>query len=153
MNAIFAVNAVDGFGSNGGLPWQKNAGDLRRFKELTWGSTVVMGSGTWNSDMPKPLPGRRNIVLSSTLEDTRCEVYRGVTPLLMNLASDEKVWIIGGARVLWLMRYLVTNVYLTRIKTAETAPVVLDTAAYLDGFVLDKREEFGDHTFEIWHKK
>lgn len=153
MNAIFAVNAVDGFGSNGGLPWQKNSGDLRRFKELTTGSTVVMGSGTWNSDMPKPLPGRRNIVLSSTIEDPRCEVYRGVTPLLMNIGRDEKVWVIGGARVLWLLRYLITDVYLTRLKTAETAAVVLDTAAYLDGFGLASKEDFGDHTFEIWNKK
>ncbi len=152
MNAIFAVNTVDGFGTGVDMPWPKSTVDLKRFKELTHGGTVVMGAGTWNSNMPKPLPGRRNIVLSKTLEDDRCDVYRSVTDLLLNTGKDEQLWVIGGAKVLWTLRTFVYTVYLTRFADSTPATVTLDTAKYLDDFSLTTRTDFGDHVFEIWNR-
>ena len=58
--AAVAKNRV--IGKNGKLPWHFPA-DLKHFKELTWGSTVVMGRKTFES-LGKPLPGRENFVLS-----------------------------------------------------------------------------------------
>lgn len=150
MNAIFAVNALGGFGFRGGLPWPKCSTDLARFKRLTTGATVVMGSGTWGSDMPKPLPGRRNIVLSTTLVDSRCEVVGNITALLMALRQDEGVWVIGGAKVLWKLRPYITTVYLTKFPDMSTADVVLDVTKYLEGYALQERQTETDHQFEIW---
>lgn len=152
MNAIFAVNALDGFGTGQDMPWQRNAVDLKRFKELTTGNTIIMGSGTWNSNMPKPLPNRRNIVLSKTLKDNRCEVYNNITDLLMHLRKDEQIFIIGGAKLLWMLHPYITKIYLTRFKSTEKCDIVLNTNAYLQNFELQEGEIFDDHIFEIYKR-
>ena len=86
-------------GADGALPWHLPE-DLRLFKALTLGSTVVMGRRTWES-LParvRPLPGRRNVVLSSTLssEDAGVPVVRSVGEVL---AGADDVWVIGGGGV------------------------------------------------------
>lgn len=152
MNAIFAVNAVDSFGNGVDMPWPHSPADMKRFKKLTTGNTVVMGSATWKSNMPKPLPNRRNCVLSSTLTDDRCEVYGSVTNFMMNTPMDENIFVIGGSKVLQTMRFYISKIYLTRFKTKVDAPIKLDTKQYLEGFHLETIEDFGDHTFEIYNK-
>ena len=86
-------------GAGGALPWHLPE-DLRLFRALTLGSTVVMGRRTWESLPPRvrPLPGRRNVVLSSTLDpaDAGVEVARSVDDVL---ALDGDVWVIGGGEV------------------------------------------------------
>lgn len=151
MNAIFAVNSVNGFGTGEDMPWPKSTVDLQRFKKLTSGSTVIMGSGTWNSNMPKPLPNRRNIVLSSTLNDDRCDVYRNITDMMMNVRQDEPKWVIGGAKVLWMLRFNIQKVYLTKFNDTSESLVKLDVEKYLENFKLVESENFDDHIFEVWH--
>jgi dihydrofolate reductase len=152
MNAIFAVNSLDGFGTGSDMPWTRNSTDLQRFKKYTTGHTVVMGSGTWNSNMPKPLPNRRNIVLSSQLKDDRCEVYSSVTELLMNIKQEEQVFVIGGAKLLWILRNYINKIYMTRFMSCEKCEIVLDTEQYLNGFSLLQKETLDNHTFEIYEK-
>jgi dihydrofolate reductase len=86
-------------GAGGSLPWHLPE-DLRLFRALTLGGTVVMGRRTWES-LParfRPLPGRRNVVLSSTLDpaDAGVEVARSVADVL---ATGEDLWVIGGGAV------------------------------------------------------
>jgi dihydrofolate reductase len=85
-------------GAGGALPWQLPE-DLRLFRALTLGGTVVMGRRTWESLPPRfrPLPGRRNVVLSSTLEpQAGMTVVRTVADVL---ALDGDLWVIGGGAV------------------------------------------------------
>jgi dihydrofolate reductase len=152
MKAIFAVNALNGFGDGQDMPWPRNPQDLSRFREITSGKTVVMGAGTWNSNMPKPLPNRRNIVLSRTLADERCEVYANITDLLMNVTQNEDVYVIGGAQTLWMLKQYVQEVYLTRFHALTPATITLDTEKYLEGFTRESSQDFGDHTFEIYRR-
>jgi len=93
---VWAQGAGGVIGVDGALPWHLPE-DLRLFRALTWGSTVVMGRRTWES-LParaRPLPGRRNVVLSSTLDPAEAgvQVLRSVDDVL---ALDGDVWIIGG---------------------------------------------------------
>jgi dihydrofolate reductase len=86
-------------GADGALPWHLPE-DLRLFRALTLGSTVVMGRRTWES-LPsrfRPLPGRRNVVLSSTLgpAEAGVAVARSVPDVL---AMGEDLWVIGGGAV------------------------------------------------------
>lgn len=152
MNAIFAVNSVDGFGLGDTMPWPRSSGDLSRFKALTTGHTVVMGASTWLSNIPRPFPNRRNCVLSSTLVDDRCEVFPDITSLMMNLKEQENVWVIGGRHVLLGMRMYIHTVYLTRFKSSMPATITLDTEEYLRGFTLTNSQDFGDHTFDIYQR-
>lgn len=82
-------------GRDGGLPWHLPS-DLRHFKELTSGGTVVMGRRTWDSlpERFRPLPGRRNVVVSRNGCDAP-EVCRSVEEAL---AGGDR-FVIGGGEV------------------------------------------------------
>jgi dihydrofolate reductase len=153
MKAIFAVDLLGGFGADGDMPWPRCKEDLQRFKAYTYGKTVVMGRGTWDSNMPKPLPNRRNIVLSRTMEkDTRCKICRGVSDLQENLLDEEEVFVIGGVETLWKLREFIDTIYLTRFNLVTHSTVILNTTQYLEGFVQVSSSEFPDHVFQIWQK-
>jgi len=94
------AQAVGGvIGAGGALPWHLPE-DLRLFRALTLGSTVVMGRRTWESLPPRfrPLPGRRNVVLSTSLDPATpgAEVVRSVDEVL---ALTDDLWVIGGGAV------------------------------------------------------
>ena len=93
------AQAADGvIGAGGALPWHLPE-DLRLFRDLTSGGTVVMGRRTWESLPPRvrPLPGRRNVVLSRTLPaPDGADVARSVEEVL---AAHPDVWVIGGGAV------------------------------------------------------
>jgi dihydrofolate reductase len=150
MNAIFAVNQLGGFGNGNTMPWPRSPGDLKRFKNITTGHTVVMGANTWLSDIPHPFPNRRNCVLSREIADDRCEVYRSVTDLMNNLSDNETVFVIGGVTILWLLRPHINRIYMTRFKSSQTASITMNTDLYLNGFTRTNSEDFGDHVFDIY---
>ena len=82
-------------GADGKLPWQYSA-DLKRFKQLTLGTTIIMGRGTWESMGAKPLAGRRNIVITrSLLDGVQC--YTTIPAALASCTGD--VWFIGGGQL------------------------------------------------------
>jgi dihydrofolate reductase len=87
-------------GADGRLPWHLPE-DLRLFRELTTGSTVVMGRRTWESlpERFRPLPGRRNVVLTTDRSWVADGAERagGVDEVLGRDAGD--LWVIGGGRV------------------------------------------------------
>jgi dihydrofolate reductase len=94
--AAVAKNGV--IGRNGQLPWHL-PDDLKRFKELTFGHPILMGRKTYES-IGRPLPGRRNIVISETLSNapTGTDLARSLDDALNLIKSpQEPAFIIGGA--------------------------------------------------------
>ena len=82
-------------GRDGGIPWHY-PGDLRRFKRLTLGHTVVMGRRTWESLPGRPLPGRRNLVLTSrSLDGVEC--FRSPAEAVPTVEGE--LFFIGGAQL------------------------------------------------------
>lgn len=99
---IIAARALnDGIGKGNKLLFPNQKADMRHFKELTTGHTVVMGRNTFESLNNKPLKNRRNIVLSKTLStDTDgIEVMASVKDVLDSISDNETVFIIGGSEV------------------------------------------------------
>lgn len=94
---ILAVSPEGVIGAGGTIPW-RYPGDLRRFKRLTVGSTVVMGRVTFES-IRKPLPGRRNIVVTRRPIDVAGIESVGSLDEALALAGDADVWFIGGAGI------------------------------------------------------
>ena len=96
------AQAADGvIGAAGGLPWHLPE-DLARFKALTTGAAVLMGRATWES-LPapvRPLPGRRNIVLSRRPDFAApgAEVVPSMAAAL-DLVVGQDAWVIGGGSV------------------------------------------------------
>ncbi len=96
--AIVAMNRESAIGRNGDLPWHI-AEDLRHFKELTMGHPVIMGRKTWESLPKRPLPGRRNIVISRNpdYKADSAEVFCSLEAAVD--ACREVPFIIGGAQI------------------------------------------------------
>ena len=95
--AAVAKNRAIGF-ENKLLYWLPN--DLKRFKALTTGHTIIMGRNTYLSLPKGALPNRRNVVLSRSAKAfPGCEVYPSLEKALKSCKDDEQVYIIGGARV------------------------------------------------------
>ena len=99
INIIAAVAKDRAIGfQNKLIYWLPN--DLKRFKSLTTGHTIIMGRNTFLSLPKGALPNRRNIVLSRTVTDfPGCDVYPSLEEALAHCAPDEDVYIIGGASV------------------------------------------------------
>ena len=92
--AAIAKNNAIGF-ENKLIYWLPN--DLKRFKELTTGHTIIMGSNTFRSLPKGALPNRRNIVLSRREKEfPGCETFSSLEEALANCTNEEVVYIIGG---------------------------------------------------------
>ena len=95
--AAVAQNRAIGF-ENKLLYWLPN--DLKRFKQLTTGHTIIMGRKTFESLPKGALPNRRNVVLTRTVQTLPgCEVFPTLEAALASCQPDEEVYIIGGASV------------------------------------------------------
>ena len=101
MIALIWAQADGGvIGNAGAIPWRLPE-DQARFKELTMGSTVLMGRLTWES-LPasvRPLPGRRNLVLTSDPEWSAAGAERVVSVEAAAARVEGDLWVIGGAAV------------------------------------------------------
>lgn len=87
-------------GNQGKLPWNLPE-DLQNFKRLTTGGTIVMGRKTYES-IGRPLPNRRNIVLSSQkIEKEGIEIYPSISEMFQVIKKDwiDKVFIIGWQKI------------------------------------------------------
>lgn len=126
--ALVVARAENGaIGLKGDLPWRLRD-DLAFFKQATMGKPILMGRRTWES-IGRPLPGRRNIVVSSTLGAVEgVEVVRSLDEALGLVRDAAEVAIIGGAQLYAAALPTADVIYLTRV----LAEVEGDT--FLPGF-------------------
>ena len=111
---IVAVAEDNVIGKDNRLPWHFSS-DLKHFKKLTMGNTIIMGRKTFES-IGKPLPGRDNFVLSKsqTAGDSRFRFFNSFEGAL-KAAKTQKVFIVGGASLYKQTVPLVDGIYMTRI--------------------------------------
>ncbi|MTI88737.1 MAG: dihydrofolate reductase [Balneolaceae bacterium] len=82
-------------GKEGGLPWRYPE-DLKHFKETTLGYPIVMGRGVFEELNEIPLPGRKNVVLSTTKTYKNADTYDALEKALDDLSGEDEIFIIGG---------------------------------------------------------
>ena len=107
-------------GRDGGLPWRLPE-DLKRFKAMTMGKPMVMGRKTFES-FPKPLPGRRHIVLTRdpAWSVEGAEVVHSSDEAIAVAGEVEEIAVIGGAEVFALFMGLADRIELTEVhRTVE----------------------------------
>jgi dihydrofolate reductase len=115
LSIIVAVSGNNAIGKNNQLLWHLPA-DLKHFKEITTGHTIIMGRKTYDS-IGKPLPNRRSIIITRNA-DLIIEGVEVVTSLANAIAlctRDEEAFIIGGAEIYQQALPLSTHIYLTRV--------------------------------------
>ena len=147
-------------GRNGDLIWH-NSRDLRQFKKITSGHTVIMGYKTYLS-LPnhKALPNRRNIILSSRLDEAPegFELVSSIPQALEMVKDEEKVFVMGGGMVYEQFLPLADRLYLTRIGKSFEADtyfpyVNFDEWDLVDLEVIDDDPQVDySYRFEIWER-
>lgn len=101
------------------LYWLPN--DLKRFKALTTGHTIVMGRKTFESFPKGALPNRRNVVLSrQSVSFPGAEVFSSLEAALASCSSDEEVFIIGGETLYRQSIAMAHRLYLTHVDDVPT---------------------------------
>lgn len=134
ISIIAAVGKNLELGKNNDLIWHFKE-DMRFFKETTTGHTVVMGRKTFES-LPKALPNRRNIVISSN-PDYVAEGAEVVTDIndIYSLAENDEVFILGGGKIYSRFINDADKLYLTEIDAAQPSADVyfpsFDKAEYV----------------------
>ncbi len=100
ISIIVAIAENGAIGLNNQLIYHISA-DMKRFKALTTGNTVIMGRKTFLSLPKGALPNRRNIVLSRNPDNTfpGTEAFTSIEEALAHCNDDEKIYIIGGAEI------------------------------------------------------
>jgi dihydrofolate reductase len=120
VGLIFARADNGVIGKGGALPWHLPE-DLAHFRRGTQGCPVIMGRHTWDSLPPRfrPLPGRRNIVLTRTpgwQAGEGAQAVRDLPEALAQCAGQPLVWIIGGAQIYALAEPLAHIAEITEIR-------------------------------------
>ena len=146
--AAIANNNAIGF-ENKLLYWLPN--DLKRFKELTTGHTIIMGSNTFRSLPKGALPNRRNIVLSRKEKEVPgCETFSSLEEALANCNGTELVYVIGGEMLYRAALSLADILCLTEIDdTPEKADAFFPEFTKSDWEIIEQEEHTPDekHAF------
>lgn len=128
MNLIACVSKDWGIGKDNQLLFQIS-GDLRHFRNLTWGKYVIMGRKTYESMKGKPLEGRGNIVLSTTLPletegVTVCRDLEELRQMTRGIPTDD-LFVIGGGAVYEALQAKCSKAYITWVDDAPAADCFL----------------------------
>ena len=117
MKLTLVVAASDNhvIGRKGGLPWHVPE-DLKRFRQLTWGKPVLMGRRTFEA-IGRPLPGRRNIVISRQpgLEIEGCEIAVTINDAVALVSDQPEIMVIGGGEIYRTLLPRADRIEMTRV--------------------------------------
>ncbi|HTM98802.1 MAG TPA: dihydrofolate reductase [Pedobacter sp.] len=115
ISIVVAISENNAIGKDNQLLWHLPA-DLKHFKEITTGHTIIMGRKTYDS-IGKPLPNRRSIVITknASLVIPGVEVVTSVANAFELCKQEEEVFVIGGAEIYRQSLAYATHIYLTRV--------------------------------------
>ena len=160
IKAILACDEAGGVGNNGTLPWPHVKRDFQWFKDNTSGHVVVMGSSTYlDPDMPKPMPNRTNIVVTSRPEACPLadDYINGNLQLYIPVVADRYpgliTWVIGGPRVIEQSLNVIDEFYISRIPGTYECDSFLPIRKIETIFEKTWSEAHDDVTFEIWKRR
>ena len=160
IKAILACDDTGGVSKNGTLPWPHNSTDLKWFKDNTAGHVVVMGSTTWEDPhMPRPLPKRTNVLVTTRKED-----YPGANGYISGDLNEELkkleetcpgliIWAIGGPNMIEQCLDVIDEFYLSRIPGDYNCDTHLPMEKIESLFKVKWEEEHPEVKFQILTKR
>ena len=154
IHLIWAQEKDGGMGINNHLPWHISE-DLKNFKKLTLSKPIIMGRKTWESLPFKPLPKRRNVVLSSqSMNGVEC--YTSMKNCMDKLADEADIFVIGGAQI---YKAFYAHAHHLHITIVDEKTVGIDTyfpvslSEIKDTFTLNKSKSLTDNAqYTCWVK-
>ena len=154
IRAILAHDSSWGIGKNNNIPWPRNSGDLRWFKEKTVGHTVVMGRKTWESLPLKPLAKRRNIVISSSevvgVESCSLQWFKAYYKHIVPYNNSKDFWIIGGAQLLEACLDVTQEIWLNNVGGNYFCDTFLPVESIQSKFHVAHKQPEDYGTITVW---
>ena len=160
ISIIVAASEDWGIGKDNELLWHISE-DLKRFKKLTFGNTVIMGKKTWESLPRRPLPGRKNIVLTDDPQeviDSSITAY-SIKDALSKSEKNEEIFIIGGGSIYRQFMPIADRLYITHVHKKAPADIYFPEIDLSIWEVVEK-EEFRasennsiPYTYTVYEKK
>ncbi len=156
ISLIIAIAENNAIGKDNALIWRLSD-DLKRFKQITGGHSIIMGRKTFDS-IGRPLPKRSNIVVSRSkdFEIDGCLVVNSLESafeLAGTLPGNDEIFVIGGATIYLQALPFVNKVYLTRVKASPDADAFFDLSHFEDWEVIDRevflKDDKNEFDFEI----
>jgi len=119
ISIIVAIAANGAIGANNNLLWSL-PNDMKRFRELTTGHTVIMGRKTYESLPKGALPNRTNVVITRNTQASfkDCEIYDQLNEAIRRHQHEDEIFIIGGAAIYEQSIALADKLYITLIHNA-----------------------------------
>jgi len=115
LSIIVAADSKNGIGIKNTLPWHLSD-DLKRFRAITTGHTIIMGRNTWFSLPKRPLPDRRSVVLTpDPLGEEGATETSTLSEVLEICKNDSENFIIGGESMYSQFLQYASKIYLTRV--------------------------------------
>jgi len=152
IGIIAALDEKRVIGKDGKLPWHISE-DLKNFKRLTSGSTVIMGRKTFES-IGKPLPNRNNIVVSTTMQPTEgldvCTSLPGAIEKAKSYGQD--IFIIGGARAYEEGLNVADKLFLSYVKGVHDGDTYFPEFNEED-WIVESREAFDEFELVVYVRK
>ena len=143
ISIIAALQKDRGLGMNNSLLW-RIPDDLKRFKKLTTGHSIIMGKKTFDS-IGKPLPDRKNIVLTRD-ENLKLDgaFVAHTLKKAIELADEGEIYVIGGAQIYELALPFADKLHLTLVDGKKEADVFFpDFSQFTKKTLIEKREHEG----------
>lgn len=150
VSIIVAVSDDWGIGKENELLWHISE-DLKRFKRLTTGKTVVMGKRTWESLPKRPLPGRKNIVLTDIPGENidGAVMAYSIEEALSKCDRNEEIFVIGGGSVYRQFMVVADRLYITHVHKKAPADVYFPVIDLKLWEVVEKEEFAASDTNSI----
>jgi dihydrofolate reductase len=160
ISIIVAVSEDWGIGKDNELLWHISE-DLKRFKKLTSGNAVIMGKKTWESLPRRPLPGRKNIVLT---DDPNESIENSVTAYSIDDALDkcgpaEEIFIIGGGSIYRQFMPIADRLFITHVHKKAPADIFFPEIDRSVWEIIEKEEFKTDesnsipYTYTVYERK
>jgi dihydrofolate reductase len=160
ISIIVAVSDDWGIGKDNELLWHISE-DLKRFKKMTTGNAVIMGKKTWESLPRKPLPGRKNIVLTDNPNESieNSVTAYSIEDALSKCKPDEEIFIIGGGSIYRQFMPIADRLYITHVHKKAPADIYFPEID-LNIWKISEKEEFRrddnnsiPYTYTIYERK
>jgi dihydrofolate reductase len=160
ISIIVAVSEDWGIGKDNELLWHISE-DLKRFKRLTIGNTVIMGKRTWESLPKRPLPSRKNIVLTDDPDEIIEDAVTAYSlqDSLNKCDKDKEIFIIGGGSIYRQFMPIADRLFITHVHRKAPADIYFPEID-LGIWEITEKEEFKTYdndsipyTYTIYQRK
>ena len=147
ISIIVAIARNNAIGKDNQLLWHLSD-DLKRFKSLTTGHTIVMGKRTFESLPVRPLPNRRSVVITDIPGEKieGCVMAYSIAEAIEKMEPGQENFIIGGGSVYRQFLPIADNLYLTLVRKDFEADTFFDEINY-DEWEITSREDFTHEAF------